>query len=153
MSSQEVELFLKETQKKFSQIERLIFIDICLNYLGCVSRLDIMDEFDIAAAAASKDLNEYRELNQTGIFLNHKEKVTEISDSFVPLFIINPIIALDVLTNGFNRNKFMDKKNLLKVEFINNSQITQIDSISIVNVTRALYRKKALISLSGFSFQ
>lgn len=144
MSSQEVELFLKETQKKFSQIERLIFIDICLNYLGCVSRLDIMDEFDIAAAAASKDLNEYRELNQTGIFLNHKEKVTEISDSFVPLFIINPIIALDVLTNGFNRNKFMDKKNLLKVEFINNSQITPIDSISIVNVTRALYRKKAV---------
>lgn len=144
MSSQQIDQFLIETQKKFSQIERLIFIDICLNYLGCVSRLDIMDEFEIAAAAASKDLNEYRELNQTGIFLNHKEKVTEISDSFIPLFIIDPIIALDVLTNGFNRNKFMDKKNLLKVEFINNSQITQIDSISIVNVTRALYRNKAV---------
>ncbi|WP_165870210.1 WYL domain-containing protein [Cricetibacter osteomyelitidis] len=144
MFTQSIEHFLEKNSKKFNQIERLIFIDIYLNYLGVISRLDIMNEFEIAAAAASKDLNEYRELNRSGTLLNNKERVTEISEQFQPIFKISPNDALDVLINGFNRNRFTKKTKAMSIEIINDIQPAQIEEESIINVTRALHRKKGV---------
>ena len=145
MSTQSIEHFLEKNSKKFNQIERLIFIDIYLNYLGVISRLDIMNEFEIAAAAASKDLNEYRELNSSGTLLNNKERVTEISEQFQPIFKISPNDALDVLINGFNRNRFIKKtKAIIPIEIINDIQLDQIEEKSIINITRALHRRKGI---------
>ena len=144
MFTQSINEFLHKNGKKFNQIERLIFIDIYLNYLGYISRSDIMNEFEIAPAAASKDLNEYRELNKNGTILDHKEKVTKISEAFKPIFDIPPTDALDILTNGFNRNKFIYKERVLNVEIVHNSQPSQINEKVITHITRALANKKAI---------
>lgn len=144
MTSQSIQDFLEYSGKKFNQIERIIFIDIYLNYIGYISRADIMNEFNVAPAAASKDLNEYRELNESGTIIDHKEKVTRISENFCPIFIISPIDALDMLTNGFNRNKFIYKKNALNIEVLRYSEPKQINEKSITSITRALFNKKAI---------
>lgn len=144
MITQSIQEFLNQSGKKFNQIERLIFIDIYLNYIGYISRSEIMREFDIAPAAASKDLNEYRELNESGTIIDHKEKVTKISSSFNPLFLISPIDALDMLTNGFNRNKFIYKERILDVEIVHAYQLKQTDENITRNITRALFNKKAI---------
>lgn len=144
MFTQSIEQFLESTNKKFHQIERLVFIDIYLNYLGYISRSDVMSEFEIAPAAASKDLNEYRDLNEMGTVIDHKEKVTRISDSFKPLFKVLPNDALDMLMNGFNRNKFIYKKRALRIELVNQVQPIQINEQSITHITRALHNKRAI---------
>lgn len=145
MFTQSINEFLHKNGKKFSQIERLIFIDIYLNYLGQISRSDIMNEFEIAPAAASKDLNEYRELNKSGTIIDHKDKVTKISESFEPIFSIPPTDALDILSNGFNRNKFIYKEKALNIEIVQSSQQSQINEQAITHITRALANKKAIL--------
>ena len=100
-----------------SQIERLAFIDIRLHYLGEIARSDIMEEFKLAQAAASKDLSEYRKLQGDKVKKDFQTKKTVINEEyFSPLFEIRVDYALDILTNGFNRNYLIETSPTIPLE-------------------------------------
>ena len=127
-----------------SQIERLAFIDIRLHYLGEIARSDIMEEFKLAQAAASKDLSEYRKLQGDKVKKDFQTKKTVINDEyFSPLFEIRVDYALDILTNGFNRNYLIETSPTIPIEIIE-MPIDKLEDIKIVGITRAMYKNKGV---------
>ncbi|MDU8923640.1 WYL domain-containing protein [Pasteurellaceae bacterium LIM206] len=127
-------------------VERLAFIDIRLNYLGEISRNDIMAEFKIAQAAASKDLNEYRKLQGDRVKKDFQSKKTVIEPTlFQPLFKIKVYDALDMLVNGFNRNRLWKSKMALPIECVEIIENDELAESQVVGITRALHNKKAVL--------
>lgn len=146
------DFFLKQhSNYSLTQAERLAFIDIRLSYLGEISRSDIMEEFRIAQAAASKDLSEYRSLQEGKVEIDPQSKRTIIKlENFQPLFEISGQNALSILTNGFNRNYLIKAPSVLPVEYIENS-IEELSGSKIMAITRAIHKKKGVFCQYGSS--
>lgn len=148
----EFEHFLNEhANYSLTQAERLAFIDIRLSYLGEISRSDIMSEFRIAQAAASKDLSEYRAIQKDKVDIDPQSKKTIIKmEKFQPLFDISGQNALSILVNGFNRNYLVKASPLVPVEYIETS-IEELDSHKIMAITRAIHKNKGIRCQYGSS--
>lgn len=113
--------------------DRLAFIDFKLRFTGFVTRLDLKEAFGIAEAAASRALTEYnvrRPRNKT------QKTNTIIRDSFEPLIKISGEVALEMLANGFNKNKLTNDQLLTyeKIGVIPN----YLDTLEIAKITRAI---------------
>lgn len=135
----------REHGYSLNQIERLVFIDIRLRYLGEVSRADIMNEFRIAQAAASKDLSEYRSLQASQVDIDSQSKKTIIkNENFQPLFKISAQDALSILTGGFSRNYFIKSPAIIPSETIE-TPLDELESTKIVAITQAI-QKDGIIS-------
>ncbi|RVU84681.1 WYL domain-containing protein [Leucothrix sargassi] len=93
---------LKEiSQINFSQRERLAYIEFRLLFLGNVRRQDLIEQFGIASAAATRDFKLYRELSPNNLKLDGSSKVYILSDSFSPIFDHDPERVLSTLSRGF----------------------------------------------------
>lgn len=67
--------------------ERLVFIELLLMLKGWVSRYDLMNNFGIQEASASRDLSRYKNKTDKNMLLNHSIKRYEINyHSFEPQF-------------------------------------------------------------------
>ncbi|AJK18503.1 MULTISPECIES: WYL domain-containing protein [Gammaproteobacteria] len=67
--------------------ERLEFIEMQLIFKGWVSRIDLMERFGVAEAAATRDFKNYKEIAENNMYLNHTVKRYEINkDGFNPFF-------------------------------------------------------------------
>lgn len=141
-----IEQFIhKHPEYSSNIVERLAFIDIRLNYLGEISRTEIMTEFKLAPAATSKDLNEYRKLQGERVKKDFQSKKTVIDpDLFQPLFKIKVYDALDMLANGFNRNSLWHPQTALPIECVEIVENDELTEFQVVGITRALHNKKGI---------
>ncbi|MFB2887313.1 WYL domain-containing protein [Aeromonas veronii] len=123
-----------------SQAERLAYIDLKIRYLGEIARADIMSEFKIASAAASKDLNLYRELKPHNSEIDTKSKRTILKEeSYTPLVKISAHTALNLIQHGFCRGELMTKNPMLSVETIDPAyQPNRLKEEQVSTVTKAI---------------
>ena len=84
-----------------AQRERLAFIDFCLQFLGQISRADLVNHFKTGLASCSRDISLYKEIAPNNLGLKHETKQYYRSLSFSPIFDHHPQVMLDRLCNGF----------------------------------------------------
>lgn len=70
-----------------SQIERLEFIEFCLDFYGRVSRQDLMLCFQLATASCTRDLALYRELAPDNLEMRHQDKAYYRTENFQSIFL------------------------------------------------------------------
>lgn len=126
-----------------SNAERIAFIDFKLRFTGIVKRSDLLDEFDLSDASASKLIAQYSELRPDNLEYDRSQKVNAIrTETYQPLIEISVNIALGMLTHGFNKNK------LSRNPFLPYSRIgvvpDQTDIDDVAKVTRAMFNLHAI---------
>lgn len=128
------------------QAERLAYIDLCIRYLGSISRAEIMAEFKVAQAAASKDLALYRELKPKNCHIDTATKRTIIlHESYTPLVRISVNTALNLMQYGFSRSELMQKHPMLPIDEVDplyQPERLREEQVSIV--TRAIKGRYAI---------
>ncbi|WP_041771489.1 WYL domain-containing protein [Psychromonas sp. CNPT3] len=127
-------------EMSYIQRERLIFIDLCLSYLGEISRVDLIDKFKIGPAAATRDFAIYRELVPANMDLRHTTKTYHIADTFKPLFEHEAESILHKLSCDLG----MPYPNQLHQTCINSLSLVNPSSQTISTVMRAIAKHKAL---------
>lgn len=135
----------KKKKISLAQAERLAYIDYKLRCFGEITRNDIMNEFKIASAAASKDLASYREIAPLNSHIDYSSKKTILNvDTLEPLFTIKPRTILHFLQYGFCRNELMASHPKIEIETINIKKNEIIETSSIEALSRAIYRNNAI---------
>ncbi|MFT5758582.1 MAG: putative DNA-binding transcriptional regulator YafY [Alteromonadaceae bacterium] len=124
----------------YAQRERLIFIDLCLSYLGEISRAELIDKFQTGPAAATRDFATYKELAPENMELIHKTKTYHRTEGFKPLFDHETETILHELSCGFG----LSYPNQLHQACINSVSLVNPSSKLISSVMRAIVKKKAL---------
>ena len=84
---------------KFSQKQRLAYVDFKLMFVGYVTRAEIVTYFEKGLTSATRDLNLYKELCPNNMEYNSKEKKYFQASSFKPLFSHDPRKTLVKLSN------------------------------------------------------
>ncbi len=133
------------------QAERLAYIDLCIRYLGSISRAEIMAEFKVAQAAASKDLALYRELKPENCNIDTATKRTAIlADSYTPLVRISVHTALNLIQYGFARSELMQKRPMLPIDEVDPLyQPERLKEEQVAAVTRAIRGRNAVRCFYG----
>ena len=68
------------------QRDRLAFIELRLRFIGEIRRHDLVSRFGIQAAAATRDIGQYKELAPRNLDYDTKGKVYVRSEWFRPVF-------------------------------------------------------------------
>lgn len=89
------------TSVNYAQRERLAFIDFCLQFVGQISRADLINHFKTGLASCSRDLTLYKELAPQNLILRHETKQYYRTAEFVPVFKHDPEVILASLCRGF----------------------------------------------------
>lgn len=90
--------------------ERLEFIEKQLIFKGWISRADLIEQFGIAEAAATRDFKAYKELAPENMVLNHTVKKYEINlEGFCPVFDKSTTLYINELKNSFFEKKSPEK--------------------------------------------
>jgi hypothetical protein len=76
-----------ELPSKWAVRERLTFIEARLYWAGRVNRADLIEQFGIQMAQASKDLTLYQALAHDNIVYDKRQKTYRASDRFAPLLL------------------------------------------------------------------
>ena len=136
------------------QRERLIFIDFCLFFLGQVSKSDLIQRFQIASAAATRDFALYKELKPENLSLDRSSKKYVVDDErFICLFEHDFDRTMVLLSKGLGESVGDVPEPLISCDV---PHILNKPSISILaTVSRAVNLKKVLnisyVSMSGES--
>jgi hypothetical protein len=123
--------------------ERFAYIDFLIRFLGGLNRVDLLDFFGIGDAAASKEISEYKKLRLDNVDYDRVQRRNVIlRSSFKPLIDLKAETALEMLANGFNKNRLYDRPMLpyQRVGAIPHS----LDIELVSSVTRALYSNTAI---------
>jgi len=110
--------------------ERLEFIEIQLIFKGWVSRADLIQQFGIAEAAATRDFKTYKDIAPNNMYLNHTVKRYEINEGlFVPVFDKTPTTYINELKN--NDFKLSGEHKLIEpMQRLSNLRMDTFSSIS-----------------------
>lgn len=132
---------LSEQLSSATRAERIAFIDFKVKYEGQIIRTDITDEFGISEAIASKDINEYKVItNDLNLIFNKGARTNLINtETYQPLIKINAKTALEMLFEGFCRNKIRETNSHLYMRGCNDTVELPEDTVSII--TRAIHQK------------
>lgn len=117
-----------------AQRERLAFIEFRLWFLGNVTRKDVMDRFDIASAAGTRDLVLYRELAPGNVL--YEGKMYHYQENFQPLFQHQADRVLSALCSGFGDGERGTGTSLLAHDIPN--RLNQPALQDLARVTRAI---------------
>jgi len=128
---------INEAQKK-----RLAHIDFRLNFLGSISRKDLMNRFGMKNAAATRDIALYRELSEKNINYNETIKRYERTEDFQSVFEFSAIQVLTALSQGFGEDFVGIHKALIPCETHFLLNVPSLDVIS--PLSRAIHQKKAV---------
>ncbi|MFO1380754.1 MAG: hypothetical protein U1F63_10440 [Chitinivorax sp.] len=83
-----------------SQRDRLAFIELRLRFFGEICRQDLIGRFGMQAAAATRDLAQYKELGPHNLSYDPKEKLYVRSETFFPVFDFSAERVLTWLAQG-----------------------------------------------------
>lgn len=120
---------------------RLAFIDFKSFYTGSLSRTDLVNEFSVSEITATRILSEYKKVRPKNITYSNKEKKFLLEKSFVPLIDIHAEDALSMLATGFDKNKLLRGRKIIRYERIGLHQ-PLLNRDSIATITRSIYNKK-----------
>ncbi len=124
-----------------AKAERLAFIDFKVRYEGVIYRGDIAREFGVSDTIASKDIALYKDMTGGNNLLQTRANTINV-ESYSPLIDIKAHNALDMIFEGFCRNKLNDNppKNYKRACYT--ADLSQ-KNVSII--TRAINRKKRVL--------
>jgi len=132
---------LKEDQ---SMAIRLAFVDFKLFYTGALSRIDIMNEFDVSEITASRVISRYRESRKDNILYDPKSKKFElVIEKYNPLVNFKAKDSLSMLANGFDKNYLVKGRGILPFESIGFIQ-HPLNNDFVAIITRAIFAGKKI---------
>lgn len=128
--------------KKLSsaQRERLEYIDFRLFFLGEVSRSDLVRQFGIGTAAATRDLSDYKELVAANIVFQRATKTYVIGKEFKPLFPPVAARAFSALSRGFAGSISKPEEPLVSCEYP--PDLTPPITETLAVVSRGIHNEK-----------
>lgn len=88
-----------EQRYTYAQRQRLSYIDFKLFFTGSLTRAEIVSHFQLGVAAATRDINYYKQEAPNNVYYDHQQKCYFISDEFEPLFAHDPRKTLIKLAN------------------------------------------------------
>lgn len=123
--------------------ERLEYIEFMLRFRGWISRSDLIENFGVSPAVATRDIRQYKNFAEGNLSLNQSSKKYEIDEaSFNPLFNFDIYTALSkIATDQISSALSMDKTN--GVLCPPRLTLPKIDVLSII--TRAISNGKLLV--------
>jgi len=122
------------------QKERLSFIDFCADYLGVISRTDLMTRFGISDGAASKDLSLYIKSAPDNLKYDFKSKSHYTTNQFKSLFDFPVTQALKALSTGFGDT--LEETRLPLIDSKTAIELNRPNPEIVAQVTRAIHLKK-----------
>ncbi|QKS27503.1 MAG: WYL domain-containing protein [Candidatus Accumulibacter similis] len=124
------------------QRDRLAFIELRLRFIGEIRRQDLVTRFGIQAAAATRDIGQYKELAPRNIDYDRKGKVYVRAAWFRAVFDFSAERVLTWVSQGFGDGEPLRLKSLVACE--GSSLATKIDLEVLSALTRAIHRKSAV---------
>jgi hypothetical protein len=125
-----------------SQRDRLAFLELRLRFVGEIRRQDLVTRFGIQAAAATRDIGQYKELAPRNLDYDTKGKVYVRAEWFRPVFEFSADRVLTWVSQGFGDGEPIRWKSLVSCE--GSSLTTKIDLEVLSSLTRAIHRKSAV---------
>lgn len=125
-----------------SQRDRLAFLELRLRFVGEFRRQDLVERFGIQAAAATRDIGQYKELGPRNLDYDTKRKVYVGADWFRPVFDFAASRVLTWLSQGFGDGEPMRVRQLVACEGSELSINLDLDMLSVL--TRAIHKKAAV---------
>ncbi|WP_368872278.1 WYL domain-containing protein [Proteus terrae] len=123
---------------------RLAFIDFKIFYTGALSRTDITSEFDISEITATRIISKYKELREKNLYYDNKSKKFELNElEYQSLVDFSSEDALKMLSEGFDKNKFVRGRNIIRYENIDFIQ-SPLDKNKVAIITRAIFNKNKI---------
>ncbi|ABR90471.1 Uncharacterized conserved protein [Janthinobacterium sp. Marseille] len=125
-----------------SQRDRLAFLELRLRFVGEFRRQDLVERFGIQAAAATRDIGQYKELGPRNLDYDTKRKVYVRADWFRPVFDFAASRVLTWLSQGFGDGEPMRVRQLVGCEGSELSINLDLEMLSVL--TRAIHKKTAV---------
>ncbi len=125
-----------------SQRDRLAFIELRAWFVGEIRRQDLMTRFGIQAAAATRDLGQYKELGPRNLDYNTKGKVYVRGEWFRPVFDFDSERVLTWLAQGFGDGEPLHLRSTVACEGLKLPTNLDLDTLSVL--TRAIHKKSAV---------
>ncbi|WP_272525708.1 WYL domain-containing protein [Providencia sp. PROV196] len=123
---------------------RLAFIDFKIFYTGALSRTDITSEFDISEITATRIISKYKELREKNLYYDNKSKKFELNElEYQSLVDFSSEDALKMLSEGFDKNKFVRSRNIIRYENIDFIQ-SPLEKNKVAIITRAIFNKNKI---------
>ncbi|QKE41934.1 MAG: WYL domain-containing protein [Ferrovum myxofaciens] len=124
------------------QRDRLAFIELRLRFLGEIRRQDLVTRFGIQAAAATRDIGQYKDIAPRNLDYDTRVKVYVRSDWFRPAFEFSAERVLTWLSLGFGDGEPSRLRSLVACEGSTLSSHLDLEMLSVL--TRAIYKKSAV---------
>ena len=125
-----------------SQRDRLAFVELRLRFVGEIRRQDLVARFGIQAAAATRDLGQYKELGPRNLDYDTKGKVYVRGEWFRPVFDFPTERVLTWLSQGFGDGEPLRLRSLVACE--GSALSTNLDLEMLSVLTRAIHKKSAV---------
>jgi hypothetical protein len=124
------------------QRDRLAFIELRLRFIGEIRRQDLVVRFGIQAAAATRDIAQYKEIAPHNLDYDPKGKVYVRGEWFRPAFEFPAERVLTWLSQGFGDGEPLRLKALIRCESPGLLSKPDLEMFSVL--TRAIYKKIAV---------
>lgn len=124
------------------QRDRLAFIELRVRFFGEIRRQDLVTRFGIQAAAATRDIAQYKEIAPRNLDYDPKGKVYVRSDWFRPVFEFSPERVLTWLSQGFGDGEPLRLRSLVPCESPGLLSKPDLETLSVL--TRAIHKKIAV---------
>lgn len=124
------------------QRDRLAFIELRVRFVGEVRRQDLVARFGIQAAAATRDIAQYKEMAPRNIEYDTKDKVYVRGSWFRPLFDFAPERVLTWLSQGYGDSEPVRWKGIVAQEGTTLPGKLDLELLSIL--TRAIHQGAAV---------
>ncbi len=124
------------------QRDRLAFVELRLRFVGEIRRQDLVTRFGIQAAAATRDIGQYKDLAPRNLDYDTTGKIYLRAEWFRPVFEFSADRVLTWVSQGFGDGEPIRWKSLVTCE--GSSLPTKCDLEVLSVVTRAIHRKCAV---------
>jgi len=124
------------------QRDRLAFIELRVRFVGEIRRQDLVARFGIQAAAATRDIAQYKEMAPRNIEYDTKDKVYTRSSWFRPLFDFPAERVLTWLSQGYGDGEPVRWKGIVAQEDTTLPGKIDLELLSIL--TRAIHQGAAV---------
>jgi len=128
-----------------SQRDRLAFIELRLWFIGDIGRQDLVARFGIQAAAATRDIGQYKALGPSNLDYDPKNKVYVQGQWFRPVFDFPSERVLSWLAQGFGDSEPLKIRSLIPSESATVKGKFDLQTLAVL--TRAIH-KKSVVEIS-----
>lgn len=125
-----------------AQRDRLAFVELRLRFVGEIRRQDLVTRFDIQAAAATRDIAQYKEMAPGNMEYDPKGKVYVCASWFRPLFDFPAERVLTWLSQGYGDGEPIRWKGVVAQEGTSLPGKIDLELLSVL--TRAIHQGAAV---------